>query len=528
MTVPTLDQIQGALLYPDRFWSGGTVTYSIPTTGSLWPGYDPGDEPENADFGVLTSDQADRVRIAMALWDRVVNIHLLETNDVSNPGQIRVAFTDVNDYTNNPDTGAYAYSPPLNGGTGGAWNGDVWLDADMKSLNFVDRTYEYMTLLHEIGHALGLKHPFEGDVTLPADYDTTRYTVMSYTDYKDGVWVDIEKVNGVDTLVQRYVAPYTPMVFDIAALQARYGADTTTNADDTTYTIITDPVMRTFYDAGGIDTFDLTAHTRGSMIDLTPGSYSSTAYWSAADQAKYWTDLHPDMAASIAQVFADPKVYTWSYNLGLAYGTVIENVKAGSGNDTVMGNDVDNVIEGNGGQDYLRGGAGNDTLMGGDDFDDLNGNVGNDTEYGGNGADWVVGGKDNDQLYGESGNDIVYGNLGNDTISGGDGADWVRGGQGDDSVSGGAGDDLIYGDRGNDTISGGAGADAFHSFGDAGIDRVIDFNRAEGDRVILDPGTAYTVAQSGADVVISMTGGAQMILTGVSLSSLSDGWITVG
>jgi Ca2+-binding RTX toxin-like protein len=63
----------------------------------------------------------------------------------------------------------------------------------------------------------------------------------------------------------------------------------------------------------------------------------------------------------------------------------------------------------------------------------------------------------------------------------------VRGGQDDDIVRGGAGDDFVSGDRGADTVAGGSGADLFHTFGDAGLDRVTDFSLAEGDRVMLDP-----------------------------------------
>ena len=137
----------------------------------------------------------------------------------------------------------------------------------------------------------------------------------------------------------------------------------------------------------------------------------------------------------------------------------------------------------------------------------------------------MVGGKDNDSLVGSTGQNLVYGNLGNDTCDGGDGADIVRGGQNDDVIYGGAGDDFVSGDKGNDTITGGAGADRFHTFGDAGIDRVLDFHISEGDRVQLDPGTVYTVSQVGADTVIDMTGGGQMILVGVQMSTLTGDWI---
>lgn len=180
------------------------------------------------------------------------------------------------------------------------------------------------------------------------------------------------------------------------------------------------------------------------------------------------------------------------------------------------------------GQDYLRGEEGNDLIYGGAQFDDINGNQGDDTASGGDGDDWVVGGKDNDRLFGDAGADVVYGNLGNDTCSGGDGADIVRGGQGNDVLAGGAGDDFLSGDKGDDTVTGGAGADLFNSFGDAGIDRILDFNRAEGDRLRLDPGSTYSVGQVGADTVVEVTGGAKVILVGVSLSTLSGDWIFVG
>jgi hypothetical protein len=91
---------------------------------------------------------------------------------------------------------------------------------------------------------------------------------------------------------------------------------------------------------------------------------------------------------------------------------------------------------------------------------------------------------------------------------------------------------LHKGDIYDVTESGGAGADIFHGSQDAGIDRVLDFNLAEGDRVMLDPGTTFTVSQVGNDTVIDM--GAingqpnQMILVGVPMSTLTGNWIFEG
>ncbi len=202
----------------------------------------------------------------------------------------------------------------------------------------------------------------------------------------------------------------------------------------------------------------------------------------------------------------------------LAASASLHVIHGGEGDDTIDGSGASSST-------YLRGDAGADLINGGGGFDDINGNAGADTAHGGGGDDWVVGGKDNDRLSGDEGADIVWGNLGDDTADGGSGADQVRGGQGNDLVLGGAGDDWLSGDRDADTLTGGAGADTFHTWRDAGLDLVTDFHVWEGDRVMLDPGTAYTVSQVGADTVIDMGGGGQMILQGVSLASLQSGWI---
>lgn len=214
------------------------------------------------------------------------------------------------------------------------------------------------------------------------------------------------------------------------------------------------------------------------------------------------------------------------------------------GGNRVTGDAQDNVIMPSGGADTVSGGGGDDAVQGGERGDVLQGNVGDDSISGGGGADLVYGGQNDDVLHGNTGDDRLYGDKGHDMVLGGQGFDFVQGGQGDDYVSGDLGDDVVLGGQGNDqvfggaggdylsgdlgsdTVTGGTGADIFHSSGAAGLDLVTDFNRAEGDRVLLDPGTSYVVSQVGGDVHIVMTGGGELVLAGVQLSSLASGWIT--
>jgi Ca2+-binding RTX toxin-like protein len=208
-------------------------------------------------------------------------------------------------------------------------------------------------------------------------------------------------------------------------------------------------------------------------------------------------------------------------------GPSIDGVSAG--NDTISGGAGDDTIGSVNGTTYLRGDDGNDVIQGGSGFDDINGNKGDDTIDGGSGGgDWLVGGQGADLITAHAGGGLLYGNMGNDTLVGSNGADVILGGQGDDLITGGGGNDYISGDRGNDTETGGAGADTFHGIQAMGIDKVMDFHLAEGDRVMLDPGMSYTVSQVGADTVIDVGGGNEMILVGVQMSTLTPGWIFEG
>ncbi len=79
----------------------------------------------------------------------------------------------------------------------------------------------------------------------------------------------------------------------------------------------------------------------------------------------------------------------------------------------------------------------------------------------GDGNDKVVGGSGDDAIDAGNGNDAVRGGRGNDTIRGGDGNDKLAGDAGDDALDGGAGDDRLDGGKGTDTLTGGAGRNRF-------------------------------------------------------------------
>jgi serralysin len=321
-------------------WLGtSNVSYSIPNSG-------PSGQSESAGYVAMTALMQDRARLAFELWDDVIAISLNES--VNNPNA-NITFN----YSSQTDGGGtYAY-----------WNGHsagnnfsisrayVWLNSGWSSHNqdsdMFFGGYGFITYLHEIGHTLGLSHPGTynaGQGTLSyansAEYfqDSRKYTVMSY-------WDADEAEASVDHYGQSGAWMYAaaPLLHDIAAAQAAYGADMTTRTGNTVYgfnsnagrdvfdfTKNQNPIVA-IWDAGGTDTLDGSGYSTAQVIDLNPGSFSSMGYM---------TD-----------------------NIAIAYGATIENAIGGSGNDRLIGNAVANRLDGRAGNDTLTGNAASDVFV---------------------------------------------------------------------------------------------------------------------------------------------------------------------
>ena len=98
------------------------------------------------------------------------------------------------------------------------------------------------------------------------------------------------------------------------------------------------------------------------------------------------------------------------------------------------------------------------------------------------------------------------------------------GGQGNDVINGNLGDDDITGGLGNDTLSGNGGADEFALITGFGRDVVTDFNGMAGDRISI-VGDLASTADSAAGLVITLTDGASITLTGITSATFNTSWI---
>jgi len=353
---------------------------------------------------------------------------------------------------------------------------------------FTPGSYASVTLVHEIGHLLGLAHPHDGGsapdattfpgVVWPWDdgygWNVGFYTTMTYNDgypYFDPGFYSEE-----------YGLQYGPMALDIAAIQAIYGANTTYASGNDTYYLPTTDGLGThwscIWDTGGIDTISNAGSSLMASIYLSTTVPYGTGVWS------YVQD--------------NGIIVHGGYSI--AKDVVIENAIGGSNQDTLEGNSANNVLDGRELDDYMAGLGGDDTYY----VDNMDDQV---VEQAGEGTDTVHTSVDY-TLTANVENLIL---VGVDAIKGtGNGLDNVLIGNelanellglaGNDTISGGASDDLLDGGAGSDVLVGGLGADALSGGGDA------DYLLIDGADTVIDGGAGFDSAfvQTAAPVTLDM------------------------
>jgi len=316
--------------------------------GTTWTEATHGIKPTVVTFGFTTVDAAlygltplheearAAVRAAFAAWDAVTGIAFVEVADPFPNGQamIDIAFTDL-----------FGAGLGLSGFP--AVGTSISFEVTAAGASWAPGSLMFFVAVHEIGHALGLKHPFEGAYTLTPSLDNQAYTVMSYT------------------TVGSY--PVGPAPFDITAIQSLYGTQASEATDGIDWSF--DPAAQRF-------TF-----TGGGVADRFVGTGNADRMFGLDGNDTVYGGLgHDEMHGGEGSDWLIGEV-------GL------DTLMGGNGNDRLYGDDPTTFASGFAGRRYddmLLGGDGADSLFGLDGDDVLEGGTGNDVLDGGAGYDIAI------------------------------------------------------------------------------------------------------------------------------------------
>lgn len=343
--------------------SSKTFGYTFPTSP---PSYLSGEHLNG--YTAFSSAQIARTEEALRYIESIIDVHFVQTTNAAAPNVLAFA--------SNTQTGSggYAFYPSTS-----LIGNDVFLNNASYNTTLADGTYGALVLIHEVGHALGLKHPFdEPDAIggtadppyLQGAEDDTAWSVMSYNDHPE-----------------QYYLLFSPL--DIAALQYLYGVNPTSRAANDTYAV-SSASTNFIWDGAGIDAIDASNLGQGATIYLTPG---------------YWGYVGSTQASTI----------TSAGQITVNFGTVIENLTGTGYSDSLFGNASGNQILGGGGSDRIEGWGGDDRIEGGEGNDTINGGTLNALS-GNTGADTLIGGAGNDMLVADGDSDLIQAGAGDDVI----------------------------------------------------------------------------------------------------------------
>lgn len=358
---------------------------------------------------------------------------------------------EVPDATSQPIYGYFNYQDP-------SWQ---YLDAGQ---------YGYVTIIHELGHGMGLAHPHDGG----SEADATKFPGVSgpwstgTNNLNQGIWTTMSYNSGWNQqpgTSDAYGWEGSLMAFDIAALQTLYGANMTTAAGDDTYqlpdVLAAGSYWSCIWDAGGSDTLSNEGSASACTINLNAASLTG------ANAGGY-----------VSWVGGVPGGFT------IAHGVLIENAVGGLANDILVGNAAVNLLDGGAGADSMSGGLGADSYYVDNVLDKV---------IEGRGADidsiWstvsltLVANVENLYLLDAAGSARGTGNAL---------ANRLTGNTLDNVLNGSTGNDLLIGGGGADTLIGGRGADSFVflTWADTGVglglrDVITDFNAGQADKINL-------------------------------------------